>query len=204
VVRQVLGSETGPVRDAVLINAAAAIASYRGMDGSILDAVAARLREAAHAVDSDAARTTLDRWITAASDTGTQGPLPAHRCASGGGHQAGEGLRETSGHRPEAARTAAHRQSRSPVSSQSRAQDRDRRISGLDRAHSRFQRHGRARSQPPRRLRDQLPAREPRTEHAEVPDQVRAVVRGVHNTGMASPPARPGQARHSRPGCLAR
>lgn len=61
VVRQVLNGETGPIGDAVIINAAAAIAAYRGLDGDLLDALAAGFREAEHAVDSGAVKQALER-----------------------------------------------------------------------------------------------------------------------------------------------
>jgi anthranilate phosphoribosyltransferase len=67
VARQVLGGVTGPVRDAVLVNAGAAIASYRGLDGDLTDAAAAGLHEASNALDSGAAKAVLDRWIAVAA-----------------------------------------------------------------------------------------------------------------------------------------
>jgi anthranilate phosphoribosyltransferase len=67
VVRRTLDGEQGPVRDAVLLNAAAALAVYDGPDAPVEDALAAGLAKAAEAVDSGAARATLDRWVAASS-----------------------------------------------------------------------------------------------------------------------------------------
>ncbi|MBY6686052.1 anthranilate phosphoribosyltransferase [Rhodococcus sp. BP-149] len=60
--RRVFAGETGPVRDAVLLNAAGAIAAFRGVDGSLEDAMAGALTTAAAAVDDGAAQTLLTRW----------------------------------------------------------------------------------------------------------------------------------------------
>jgi anthranilate phosphoribosyltransferase len=66
VVRDVLGGGAPGVRDAVLLNAAAAIAAYDGLAGVRLhDALARGLRLAAEAVDSGAAALLLDRWVQA-------------------------------------------------------------------------------------------------------------------------------------------
>jgi anthranilate phosphoribosyltransferase len=76
VVRAVLsGEERGPVRDAVLLNAAAALVALDAVepggrtDASGANALAPRLRaalaRAAQAVDSGAAADVLDRWVSA-------------------------------------------------------------------------------------------------------------------------------------------
>jgi anthranilate phosphoribosyltransferase len=67
VVRAVVtGRGTRAVRDAVLLNAAAAIAAHDGLAGERLhDALARGLRVAAETVESGAAADLLDRWITA-------------------------------------------------------------------------------------------------------------------------------------------
>jgi anthranilate phosphoribosyltransferase len=66
VVREVLAGGAPAVRDAVLLNAAAAIAAHDGLAAERLhDALARGLRIAAEAVDSGAAAALLDRWITA-------------------------------------------------------------------------------------------------------------------------------------------
>ena len=67
VARRILDGETGPVRDAVLVNAAAAIASYRGLDGDLLQTLASGLGEAEKAIDSGAAKVTLARWADVAA-----------------------------------------------------------------------------------------------------------------------------------------
>ncbi|WGL53796.1 anthranilate phosphoribosyltransferase [Nocardioides sp. BP30] len=67
VVRRLLGGERGPVRDAVLLNAGAALAVYDDAAGSIEDRLAAGVERAAEAVDSGAAAAALDRWIAGSS-----------------------------------------------------------------------------------------------------------------------------------------
>jgi anthranilate phosphoribosyltransferase len=63
VVRRVLDGERGPVRDAVVLNAAAALAVHDDPALDVDDALSAALVRAAGAIDSGAARATLDRWI---------------------------------------------------------------------------------------------------------------------------------------------
>jgi anthranilate phosphoribosyltransferase len=63
VVRSVLDGATGPVRDIVLLNAAAAIAASSGVDGPVDDALRDGLARSAQAIDSGAAAELLDRWI---------------------------------------------------------------------------------------------------------------------------------------------
>ncbi|MGH3737053.1 MAG: anthranilate phosphoribosyltransferase [Micromonosporaceae bacterium] len=63
VVRRLLAGEPGPVRDAVLVNAAAAIAAFTGLDGDLADSLRQGLQRATEAVDSGAAAAVLDRWI---------------------------------------------------------------------------------------------------------------------------------------------
>ena len=65
VARAVLGGQEGPVRDIVLLNAAAALAATAGVAGpeAVVPALADGLARAAEAVDSGAARALLDRWI---------------------------------------------------------------------------------------------------------------------------------------------
>ncbi|WP_375492478.1 anthranilate phosphoribosyltransferase [uncultured Jatrophihabitans sp.] len=66
VVRDVLGGKAPDVRTVVLLNAAAAIAAFDGLDaGRLHDALARGLRIAAETIDSGAASTLLDRWIAA-------------------------------------------------------------------------------------------------------------------------------------------
>ena len=63
VARDFLGGATGPVRDAVLLNAAAAIAAYEAGAGALEERLAAGLKRATQAVDSGAAAQALDRWV---------------------------------------------------------------------------------------------------------------------------------------------
>jgi anthranilate phosphoribosyltransferase len=67
VVRRLLAGEKGPVRDAVLLNAGAALAVHAADDGSVEDRLSDGLRRAQEAVDSGAAQATLERWVAAAA-----------------------------------------------------------------------------------------------------------------------------------------
>jgi anthranilate phosphoribosyltransferase len=67
VTRRVLAGERGPVRDAVLVNAAAALAAHDGLAGDLPKALATGLERAAAALDSGAAAATLQAWLAAAS-----------------------------------------------------------------------------------------------------------------------------------------
>jgi len=67
VVRRVLDGEQGPVRDAVLLNAAAALAVYHEPGSGVEDALPAAYAEAAEAVDSGAAAEVLRRWVAASA-----------------------------------------------------------------------------------------------------------------------------------------
>jgi anthranilate phosphoribosyltransferase len=63
VVRALLAGERGPVRDAVLINAGAALAAYDGLAEPLVDAVAGGMQRAGEAIDSGAVADVLDRWV---------------------------------------------------------------------------------------------------------------------------------------------
>ena len=65
VARAVLAGEHGPVRDIVLLNAAAALAATAGVAGpdAVVPALADGYARAAEAVDSGTAQALLDRWI---------------------------------------------------------------------------------------------------------------------------------------------
>ncbi len=65
VVRRVLGGETGPVRDAVLLNAGAALAVHAAAAGTLEEQLAEGLRRARESVDSGAALAVLQRWVAA-------------------------------------------------------------------------------------------------------------------------------------------
>ncbi len=63
VARRLLGGERGPVRDAVLLNAAAAVAAHAGGRGPLLGRLAEALEVAARSLDGGAAGEVLDRWV---------------------------------------------------------------------------------------------------------------------------------------------
>jgi len=65
VVRSLLEGETGAVRDVVLLNAGAALAAYKPVEGPITARIRAGMDLAAEAIDSGAAKDVLDRWIAA-------------------------------------------------------------------------------------------------------------------------------------------
>jgi anthranilate phosphoribosyltransferase len=58
--------EQGPIRDAVLANAAVAFAAQAGLPGDLRDTLRAGIARAAETVDSGAATALLDRWVAAA------------------------------------------------------------------------------------------------------------------------------------------
>ena len=67
VARRLLAGETGPVRDSVLVNAAAALVAHTGgTDGDLTAALRGKIAQAAESIDSGAAARTLDRWIETA------------------------------------------------------------------------------------------------------------------------------------------
>src|SRR3954447_26816074 len=65
VVRGLLEGEAGPVRDAVLLNAAAALAVHGTPAAPPEEALGPALERAREAIDSGAARATLRRWVAA-------------------------------------------------------------------------------------------------------------------------------------------
>lgn len=67
VVRDVLAGKPGPVRDIVVLNAAAALLAYRGISTvtELLDQLAPTLQAAKAAIDEGAAAATLDKWVEA-------------------------------------------------------------------------------------------------------------------------------------------
>lgn len=65
VVHRVLAGEAGPVRDAVLLNAAAGIAAVDGGEGNLNERLERGLEQAAAAVDTGAATAKLDQWVKA-------------------------------------------------------------------------------------------------------------------------------------------
>ncbi|MYT27783.1 MULTISPECIES: anthranilate phosphoribosyltransferase [unclassified Streptomyces] len=67
VARRLLDGETGPVREAVLLNSAAALAALEPSAAPLTDRIRDGLRKAAEAIDSGAARRTLERWVAASN-----------------------------------------------------------------------------------------------------------------------------------------
>ncbi|MBB6626433.1 anthranilate phosphoribosyltransferase [Nocardioides sp. KIGAM211] len=67
VVRRLLEGEQGAVRDAVLLNAGAALAVYDDAPGTPDEALAAGMAKARDAIDSGAATALLDRWVAASA-----------------------------------------------------------------------------------------------------------------------------------------
>jgi anthranilate phosphoribosyltransferase len=67
VARRLLGGETGPVRDAVLLNSAAALVALDPGPGSLAEQIGAGMAKAAEAIDSGAAKKTLERWSAASN-----------------------------------------------------------------------------------------------------------------------------------------
>ncbi len=65
VVRRLLAGEHGPVRDAVLLNAGAALAVHAAEDADDASRLAAGIARAREAIDSGAAQATLTRWTEA-------------------------------------------------------------------------------------------------------------------------------------------
>ncbi|MGV9808798.1 anthranilate phosphoribosyltransferase [Micromonospora chersina] len=66
VVRRLLAGETGPVRDAVVVNAAVALATQGPLDGDLHEALRAGLVRATESIDSGAAAGALERWLEVA------------------------------------------------------------------------------------------------------------------------------------------
>ncbi|MCH0566389.1 MULTISPECIES: anthranilate phosphoribosyltransferase [unclassified Streptomyces] len=67
VARRLLDGERGPVRDAVLLNSAAALVALEPVDGPLVDGIRAGMAKAAESIDSGAARRTLERWVAASN-----------------------------------------------------------------------------------------------------------------------------------------
>ncbi len=68
VVRRILDGEQGPIRDAVLLNAAAALAVYDEPGATVEDALPAAYAKATPAIDSGAAAALFTRWVDASAD----------------------------------------------------------------------------------------------------------------------------------------
>ncbi|MFJ8665766.1 anthranilate phosphoribosyltransferase [Streptomyces sp. NPDC093600] len=67
VARRLLAGETGPVRDAVLLNSAAALTALEPGEGTLAEQLRAGIAKAAESIDSGAARRALERWIAASN-----------------------------------------------------------------------------------------------------------------------------------------
>jgi anthranilate phosphoribosyltransferase len=63
VFRALVSGRTGPVRDAVLLNAAGALVAFDGAPARLADAFPAALERAAAAIDSGTAERLLTRWV---------------------------------------------------------------------------------------------------------------------------------------------
>lgn len=63
VTRRVLAGEQGPVRDAVLLNAAAALAAHDGVGEHLVEQLREAFSRAGEAIDSGEAAALLDRWV---------------------------------------------------------------------------------------------------------------------------------------------
>jgi anthranilate phosphoribosyltransferase len=70
VVRAVVDGARGPVRDAVVLNAGAALAVYDGATGDPLEALATGVDRAQESLDTGRARAALDRWVAASRAAG--------------------------------------------------------------------------------------------------------------------------------------
>jgi anthranilate phosphoribosyltransferase len=68
VVRELAAGKPGPARDAVLLNAAGAIAAYRGFSADLTEDLRLGLDAAAAAIDSGAAATLLRRWAARSTE----------------------------------------------------------------------------------------------------------------------------------------
>jgi anthranilate phosphoribosyltransferase len=67
VVRRLVAGEPGPVRDAVVLNAGAALAVHAAESGSHEDRLTAGIERAVQAIDSGQALRVLDRWVEVSS-----------------------------------------------------------------------------------------------------------------------------------------
>ena len=72
VVRELLAGKPGAVRDAVLVNAAGAIAAHGGLSGDLHADLAAGLGRAGEAIDSGAAADLLRRWAARSTELKAQ------------------------------------------------------------------------------------------------------------------------------------
>ncbi|GAA2725086.1 MULTISPECIES: anthranilate phosphoribosyltransferase [Streptomyces] len=67
VARRLLAGETGPVREAVLLNSAAALVALAPTDAPLPEQIRAGMARAAESIDSGAALRTLEKWVAASN-----------------------------------------------------------------------------------------------------------------------------------------
>jgi anthranilate phosphoribosyltransferase len=67
VARALLDGAPGPVRDAVLLNAAAALAAYEGGAAPLVDRLRSGWERAASSLDEGRAARVLERWVEVSS-----------------------------------------------------------------------------------------------------------------------------------------
>lgn len=67
VARRLLEGETGPVRDAVLLNSAAALVALDPADAPLTEQIRAGMEKAAQSIDSGSAKRALERWVAASN-----------------------------------------------------------------------------------------------------------------------------------------
>ncbi|SOD87145.1 anthranilate phosphoribosyltransferase [Streptomyces sp. Ag109_G2-15] len=67
VARRLLDGEQGPVRDAVLLNSAAALVALDPTEAPLAEQLRAGMAKAAESIDSGAAKRTLERWVAASN-----------------------------------------------------------------------------------------------------------------------------------------
>ncbi|MEU4088355.1 anthranilate phosphoribosyltransferase [Streptomyces aureus] len=67
VARRLLDGEKGPVRDAVLLNSAAALVALSPTGAPLAGQLRDQMEKAAEAIDSGAAKRTLERWVAASN-----------------------------------------------------------------------------------------------------------------------------------------
>ncbi|MEV6027107.1 anthranilate phosphoribosyltransferase [Streptomyces sp. NPDC052036] len=65
VARRLLDGETGPVRDAVLLNSAAALVALEPTGAPLAEQLRAGMEKARESIDSGAAKRSLERWVAA-------------------------------------------------------------------------------------------------------------------------------------------
>lgn len=70
VVRDLVAGRTGPVRDIVVLNAAAALLAHRGLDreAELVPQLAEQVAIAQRAIDDGSTAQTLDRWVVASNN----------------------------------------------------------------------------------------------------------------------------------------